>query len=79
MLAGECVGGVRVCTGEVYLHLGGDELLQDKFPPHTCWQNDPSIAAWMNASFAPAGRDPRGFGGAVAYFKYPVRRPAVIV
>ena len=58
--------GPSSASGELYLHLGGDELLQDAFPPHTCWQNDPSIAAWMNATFTP-GRDPRGLGGAVAY------------
>lgn len=59
--------GPSSAAGELYLHLGGDELLQDAYPPHTCWQQDPSITAWMNATFSPPGRDPRGFGGAVAY------------
>ena len=47
-------------TGDDYVHLGGDELLQDALYPHDCWEQAPLIAAWMNATFKPAGRDPRG-------------------
>ena len=50
-------------TDDEYIHLGGDELLQDALNPHDCWQAAPEIAAWMNATFPPAGRDPRGAGG----------------
>jgi hexosaminidase len=53
---------------DAYLHFGGDEVLQDALPPHDCWQAAPEISAWMNRTFSPPGRDPRGFGGAVAYF-----------
>ena len=53
---------------DAFLHFGGDEVLQEDFPPHDCWERDPAIATWLNATFSPPGRDPRGYGGAVAYF-----------
>ena len=53
---------------DAYLHFGGDEVLQDALNPHDCWQADPKINGWLNTTFPPAGRDPRGHGGAVAYF-----------
>jgi hexosaminidase len=61
---------------DTYLHLGGDEVLQDVSPPNTCWQTDPSISKWINASFPgmfttakKLGQppDPRGHGGPLAY------------
>jgi N-acetyl-beta-hexosaminidase len=58
-----------------FIHLGGDEVLQDMSPPNTCWQTDPSISKWINASFPGMYEtkkldqppDPRGHGGPLAY------------
>ena len=61
---------------DAYLHFGGDEVLQDRLFPHDCWENDVQIGSWMNATFEPAGRDPRGANGAVEYFNQKVEHMA---